>query len=373
MIVGSVTAHCAAQPSASLMRINGLTSTETPTVEGRILVTAQDGGLLLEDRSGRIHQLRAGEFQSTEETGQEFVHLNTEELAASLLRQTGGAFQIRQTDHYVLCSSATELYTEYVAQLLEKTHNEFRRFMESLQVPLKDSAAPLPVIVFGDSDRFLEFAGRQHPETSFADVPGYYSLRHNQMLITAPSGMKDYRSRSDVLRELKRQPRQVETVVHEAVHQLAFNTGVQVRYADNPMWLSEGLAVYFESANGRSATLWNRPGEPNRIHLPGAQTCITNEERFQLSLTDLVRTDAAFLSADTAASAYAESWALVHYLTEKQPKALGQLLKELGQRTPLIAVSPESRVTSLTSAAQQTLSELETQVVRHIKRMRSPR
>ncbi len=36
------------------------------------------------------------------------------------------------------------------------------------------------------------------------------------------------------------------TIVHEAVHQLAFNTGVHERLADNPQWIVEGLATMFE-------------------------------------------------------------------------------------------------------------------------------
>ena len=37
------------------------------------------------------------------------------------------------------------------------------------------------------------------------------------------------------------------TIVHEATHQIAFNCGMQQRYADIPLWLCEGMAVYFEA------------------------------------------------------------------------------------------------------------------------------
>ena len=41
--------------------------------------------------------------------------------------------------------------------------------------------------------------------------------------------------------------RTVATVVHEATHQMAFNCGLHTRYADIPVWVSEGIAMYFET------------------------------------------------------------------------------------------------------------------------------
>src|SRR5439155_20506161 len=49
----------------------------------------------------------------------------------------------------------------------------------------------------------------------------------------------------------------VATIVHEATHQIAFNCGLQTRYADIPLWLCEGMAVYFEAPD-----LARRSGRP---------------------------------------------------------------------------------------------------------------
>ena len=61
--------------------------------------------------------------------------------------------------------------------------------------------------------------------------------------------------------------RTVATIVHEATHQLAYNTGLQTRYAGNPMWVSEGIAVYFETPDLDSARGWRYIGAINRLHL----------------------------------------------------------------------------------------------------------
>ena len=46
------------------------------------------------------------------------------------------------------------------------------------------------------------------------------------------------------------------TVIHEATHQIAFNCGLHTRYADNPLWLTEGMALYFETPDLRSRSGW---------------------------------------------------------------------------------------------------------------------
>ena len=57
------------------------------------------------------------------------------------------------------------------------------------------------------------------------------------------------------------------TIIHEATHQLAFNCGMQNRYADIPLWLSEGIAIYFETPDLRNKRGWRSIGSVNRVRL----------------------------------------------------------------------------------------------------------
>ena len=237
---------------------------------------------------------------------------------------------------------------------------------------LRPISHKLPVLVFRQAAVFQEFARRQHPDTDFNDVPGYYSIRDNQMLITAISGDRSFRTNSDVIRELKKRPRQVETIVHEAVHQLSFNSGLQVRYADNPTWLSEGLAVYFETATGRSSLIWSRPGEPNRTHLPGFRNAVSGT-KLELPLSNLLASDTAFRSQDQLAHAYAESWAVVLYLIRSRRDAFDQLMLRQQQRKPLMPVTATARLAEMAEVTDSTLSDLEAAVIRFMSRIRDRR
>ena len=168
---------------------------------GRVLVETPDGGILLEERSGQLHNLTPKQFTSLAARFDEFSYLPHDELAALLLQQTAGGFAIHQTEHFVICSDASELYTAFCGRLLEKVVTEYLNFFEGSDVQLQKFTAKLPVLVFRDVARFQEFARRQHPDTDFTDVPGYYSVRDNQMLITAISGDRAFRTHSDVVRE----------------------------------------------------------------------------------------------------------------------------------------------------------------------------
>lgn len=339
-------------------------------ITGRVLATLDNGQLLVEDRSGRLYPLQPNQFTEISDQAAEFSYLTEQELGASLVRAAGAGFAVHTTDHFVICSDASGLYTTYCGRLLEKVHEKFYGLFEGSPVTLHPLTARLPVLVFRESAVFREFAKRQHPDTDFSDVPGYYSIRDNQMLITAISGDRAFRTNSDVIRELKKRPRQVETIVHEAVHQLSYNSGLQVRYAANPTWLSEGLAVYFETASGRGSLIWSRPGEPSGTHLPGFRNAATRT-RLRLPLANLLSSDAAFNSAEQAADAYAESWALTMYLIRSERRAFDQLMRKQQQRVPLTVMSPDQRLAEIAEVTGLTPTELEAKVLRYMSNVRA--
>ena len=55
----------------------------------------------------------------------------------------------------------------------------------------------------------------------------------------------------------------IATLVHEATHQLAFNAGLHVRLSPTPVWLSEGIATYFETPDLTNSRGWRSIGAIN--------------------------------------------------------------------------------------------------------------
>ncbi len=66
------------------------------TITGQVLVEAQDGGLLLEERSGHIHILQSDRIISRSAGTEPYTRLTAAELSDLLKQQTGPEFRTRR-------------------------------------------------------------------------------------------------------------------------------------------------------------------------------------------------------------------------------------------------------------------------------------
>lgn len=357
--------------SASLIRVQLQASPESAEVTGRIVIEAADGGLLLEERNRRLRLIPSSEIASRTETGQQFLPMNAQERAQDLLAQAPAGFEVIETDHYLICSDSAEEYVRFCGKLLERVYHEYFEFAEKLGEHVKEPGEKLSVLIFTSETGFTEFAKKQHPETSFDDTPGYYSVRENLTLLMDLTRDRGLRSASAIQKRLSAQPLQVATMVHEAVHQLAFNSGLQVRMADNPVWFSEGLALYFEPLTPASSTLWTAPGKLNGRHHPVFLQAVRTGSP-QISLNDLTGSDIAFTDPATVATAYAESWALAAYLFRAEQPGMKKFLTTLASRSPLRQLAPEERIREFRTSFGKSPDEMLTDVVSY-KWLRVPK
>lgn len=150
----------------------------------------------------------------------------------------------------------------------------------------------LTVVSLADSRAYAAFLGVEVE----ARVGGSYDLESNRLVIfDNRAGDRPDAERSNTI-----------ALMHEATHQLTFNTGLLDRAAEIPLCISEGLATYGE------------------VRRPGGKAKVgdTNSERWQVLRNDKVGLwpcsklieDDSLLSGDRAQEAYAQSWLLVHIL-----------------------------------------------------------
>jgi hypothetical protein len=336
---------------------------------GRIVAEIPNSALLLEERNGRLHQIPARQLLSREDVRKPFVPFTSAELATDFLQQLPAGFEVTETEHYVVCSNSAPEYVEFCGKLLEGVFDQYFRFMAELKVEVTEPSLRLPIVIFAGSSEFQTFAARQHPEISFADTPGYYSVADNQTLLLDLTGDRSLRSASTIRKRLADKPLQVATVVHEAVHQLAFNSGLQVRMADNPLWLSEGLAMYFETTSARSSLLWNRPGLVNPRHQPGFMKLLVANQ-VSGGMKSLIESDTAFLNAAEMPAAYAKAWALTHYLMREEKTGMQKYLHNISQRKPMVGLTAEERTQEFVTAFGKLPDEMEQKLVSYIRRQR---
>jgi hypothetical protein len=250
----------------------------------------------------------------------------------------------------VVCYNTTRTYAQWTSSLLERLYKAFTSYWKNQGLELREPEFPLPVLVFADRHAY-EQASQDDLPGGVGNIVGFYSLRSNRVNMFDLSGMEAFRAentRRGSLREINQMLSQpaavplVATIVHEATHQITFNCGLQTRFADIPLWLCEGMAVYFEAPDLSSTRGWRGIG---RINYPRLATFQDNLNRWQEGSLDQLLADSRRLrDRRTAADAYADAWALNYYLIKYEPDAYREYLKLLAQKRPLAEDDPETRL-----------------------------
>jgi hypothetical protein len=347
------------------------------SVHGKVLVEAADGGLLTLGSDGRIWPVPGEQVIRHAVDGARFEPLTAEQLARELLNEMGPQFDVWQTKHYVICYNTNREFARWCGQLFERLYKAFTNYWSRHGFPIREPEFPLPVLVFADPGSYSGYAAAElnaDPE----QVPGFYSFHTNRVSLldlTALAAAKHNvgssgRFRRRLQRFLATPAGQmtVATVVHEATHQIAFNCGLQTRYADNPLWLSEGMAIVFEAPDLKSRTGWSGIGTVNYRRLREFRN-YTARRRTGDSLRSLVSSDERLRRLDTGPDAYAEAWALNYFLLQTRRNDYHRYLQVLNAKPRLIFDSAETRLAEFEKVFGD-VAELEVDFVRYMEKVR---
>ncbi len=228
----------------------------------------------------------------------------------------------------------------------------------------------LVALVFADRTQYAAYGQSELGQAAGA-VVGYYSLATNRISTFDMTGTEPLRQTGSRLGMTKRmnqilsQPgasKTIATVIHEATHQLAFNSGLQRRFADNPLWLSEGLAIYFETPDVTSSRGWRKIGGLHEVRLRTMRQYLPS--RPQDSLFTLLTDDNRFRDTQHAEVAYAEAWALVYYLLRQRSDEFGHYLRNVANKPVLGQDTAEERLQDFSQAFGQDWRELDADLLR---------
>jgi hypothetical protein len=219
--------------------------------------------------------------------------------AGLTVREESGRSSIGGRSHLVV-GDAPEPFLRKALGLCEALAKDYLAHFPSRGFAVGPPKARLTVVVLSGPEAFAKYLGVEPGE----DVGGQYDPATNRLVIfdnRAREGSNPLRARANTL-----------TLMHEATHQLTFNTGLLDRDADVPLWLSEGLAMYAEvrSPDGRT-----RIGQPNRERLAVLREARAAGGWFRVA--DLVGNDAVLDDPRTEQLAYAQSWLLVYHLMQQ--------------------------------------------------------
>ena len=320
-------------------------------LEGEIVVEAQDGGLMFRATDGRIWMIQPDEIKSKSSNSKPFKGLDANKLGQSIiagLPKSAGTFRSIKSKDLLVVYNTSPAYASWVKSIYLRLNVAFKNFWKNKGVELGKPDVPLSVIIFKSKSEFDAYA-----KATLGSVQGnalaYYNVQSNQVVMYDLTGIAKFGGRraatSSQLNSILRQPgaeAMVATIVHEAVHQIAYNSGLQKRFGPYPFWLNEGLAMFFEVPDLKSKRGWHGIGKINNVRLNQIKLMLRGQQA--TFFDDILRGDERFRDPDQLLNAYAESWALNFYLIQRQPKNYIAYLKAITEMVPLSEPESDERV-----------------------------
>ncbi len=343
---------------------------------GEVIIEAEDGGILLLTPDGQLWTLQPEDIVSRAPAATPMQALTSEEIYAKVKLQASAGFKVHKTPHFVIIYNTNDVYAQWVGEMYEGLYRKFHNFWKSKKVKLEEPRFPLVAIVFHAKEAYLAYAEREIGETAAALI-GYYNMQTNRMIsfdMTGIAGLAVNSGRyssTQMINQAFSQPgaeRTLATNVHEAVHQLSFNTGLQVRLADNPLWFSEGMAMFFETPDTSSARGGPTIGRINYHNLLLFANYLP--KRPADSLTTLITDDSRFKDPKTASDAYGESWALTYFLLKTKSKQYIAYLESLRALPPLVKSLPRDRIALFKQHFGDDLGKLDADFITSTRKLR---
>ena len=287
-----------------------------------------------------------------------------------------------ESQHYLEMSNADNGFSELRLGNCELLYSSFFQHFRGKGFKLQEPVGKLHAVVFQTQASFNEFLGTK----ASPFVTGIYMFKTNRLVMYDFGTNQEFvqtkrkaeekgqmigqqTARQRYLESVSRQSDEfrrghnIATIMHEAAHQLSFNSGVMSRSADTPLWLAEGLACYCEATNQGS---WLGIGEPNPERIAALGKALASKSGL-LPLTTMLVGD-KWLSPQgeetTVLQAYGQSWALFRWLMEEKPAKLREYLEVLAKRS-----TPEHRLGDFQHAFGRDLKPLQTQFEDYIKRL----
>jgi Protein of unknown function (DUF1570) len=340
----------AAAPSSNLVdQVTCKRDGHEQKLSGRVLVEASDGGMLLQSDEGEIWIIEGKDVFEHKHTERPFAPASAEEIGKRLLARAPADFRVYTTPHYVVCYDTSREYAQWTSSLLERLYKAFTNYWEHQKLELHEPEFPLVCLLFADRSSYVTAAREEMNGRDPGGIIGFYSVRTNRVNMYDLTGLEslhaDRRGSMAEINEILSQPAaepSVATIVHEATHQIAFNCGLQNRFADIPLWLCEGLAMYFETPDLSSSRGWHGIG---KVNYPRLGTFQHNLGDWQPgTLENLITSNERLRNPQSAGNAYADAWALNYFLIKYHTKSYNEYIKLLATKQPILEDDAAARL-----------------------------
>jgi len=345
LVVTVVVAQQATYPVMIQLDLKDETFQATP-------VLATEQRVIMLGRDGRMWDFAPQNASNFTQLATSFRPLRQNEMRGDLLAEFGKDYDVTGTGNYLVVHPAGQ--KDQWASQFEKLFRSFHQYFAARGIHLQQNEFPLVAVVFPDFRSYQQYAAKDGMRVS-PGLVGYYSSRTNRVaLYDVTHGNHDNPAWTE----------NMATIIHEATHQTAFNTGLHSRYAPQPKWLVEGLATMFEAPgvwdsrnHGRFRDRVNRTRMLEFLEY--AKTL-----RQPNSLAQFIATDDAYYQRP--ATAYGEGWALVFYLIETRPREFAAYVRTVAARSAEEGYTAEERLRDFQEAFGSDFDQMEAYFLRYI-------
>ncbi|MDR3181866.1 MAG: DUF1570 domain-containing protein [Planctomycetaceae bacterium] len=322
-------------------------------IEGRFLNAIDSGGrLVFETRDRQYFFIKSKELIDQRSDAQKFTYYSDKEMLAQLEKEfpKSKGYYILDKQHFLVVYTTSRSFANWYGRLLEKLYSGYVMYWKRQGVILDTAEHPLVAVVLSSKDRYMKYAEKEGVKIPGA-VCAYYNQRTNRVVMYDMSGKEKANEGDQKLATAKdiklfmQQPgsyTNVETVIHEAAHQVGFNCGMHTRLAPNPTWVCEGLATFHEVPDAKSPIGWTLGPRLNPERLAMLKEVLRHRE--DRPFESVIVKDGLFMNEETALTAYSAAWGLMYYLAKTKSDELAQYLNKMREKTPESRDSAKIRV-----------------------------
>jgi hypothetical protein len=322
-------------------------------VEGSQLHWDDQFGAVL-SRDGRWYNVEPKKIEGLRQVSNSFRPYSSADLRGMLQQEFGNGFEVTGDGHYLVVYPKGQ--RDAWAPRFEQLYRSFQQYFTARGWRPAAPQFPLIAVVFATQGEFQAYASREGSKLSPGTL-GYYSPVSNRILLY------------DVTKTTRHDwSLNAETIIHEAAHQTAFNTGVHNRFAQPSRWIVEGLGTMFEARGVWDSSKYkSQPDRINRYRFESFQR-YAKTRRKAGALADIVSSDRIF-NADPEA-AYAEAWALTFFLSETDPRHYLDYLKKTATVPNFTQRRSPERLADFTSVFGTNLKLVEAKMLRFMQELK---
>ncbi|MEX2175727.1 MAG: DUF1570 domain-containing protein [Pirellulaceae bacterium] len=341
----ALAAPLAAQESLVRLKLDGKPLEGTP-------LAFNSRQVFLLARDGQLFEFPPAQAQDYSLVPSGFKSYSQAEIRGGLMREFGRGFEVSGVGHYLVVHPSGQ--KDQWAPRFEELYRSFVQYYAARGWQLTEPRFPLVAVVYPRQSDFQRQATKEGvpPASGFL---GYYSTSTNRILLYDVTA-----GRSDVDWTVN-----AETIVHEAAHQSAFNTGVHSRFGVAPRWVVEGIGTMFEARGvWQSRRYPNRADRVNRGLLSSYRSQAATGRPGAEAIAEIVSSDRMFQTDPNGA--YAQAWALSFYLCECEPRKYFQYLSKTAAIPAFSNYRSPQRLKDFTDVFGTDLTMLDARVQRFV-------